>query len=115
MLKGSKTYVAKKLREIVYHPDHNLGRLALYFLRLLQDKMFAKQELKRISHSHCTDLSLQRHLPTLYAIAVTEDKEIAEEAYNYLQKKYRTKSVKLKWHRNMLLETFNWCKDNNAN
>jgi hypothetical protein len=99
------------LKELIYHPGHNSGRLALYFLRLLQDVSFAKQELTRISNSHRTDFSLQRHLPTLYALSVTEDKEVAERAYDYLQNKYKTKSPKLKWHRDILLKTLNWYKD----
>lgn len=108
MLKGSKNSVEGKLRELIFHPDHNLGRLSLYFLRLLQDESFAQKELSRISNSHRTDLSLQRNLPTLYAISSTDNKKIVEKTYNYLIKKFKTKSNKIDWHKNMLFNKLNY-------
>lgn len=53
---------------------------------------------------------MQRTLPCLYAMAATEDKGIAEAAYDYLKKQCKSKSTKLNWHRNTLLHSLGWIK-----
>jgi hypothetical protein len=109
-LHGTKKYVRKKLEEMIYHPDPNLNRLALYYLRLLQDDAFALKEINHMKNGNQSDTSLQRNLSSLYAIAATEHKGIAKVAYYYLKNKYRPVSVKLKWHQGILLKALNWAK-----
>ena len=110
LLRGTKPYVRTKLSELIYHPDLDINRLALYFLRLLQDCQFAQQELARFKKSKHSDLAMQRTLPCLYAMAATKNKSIAEAVYDYLEKQYKSRSVKLNWHRNTLLHSLDWTK-----
>ena len=114
LLRGPKDQVRTRLQELIYHPDPNLSRLALYFLRLLQDSQFAQQELARFKKSTHTDLTMQRSLPCLYAMAATENKGIAEAAHNYVQRQYKSKSVKLSWHRDTLLRSLHWTQNASA-
>ena len=37
LLRGRKHVVRERLNELIYHADHNVNRLALYFLRFIQD------------------------------------------------------------------------------
>ena len=108
LLRSPKTKVRKQLNELIYHPDHNLSLLALYFLRLQQDSQFAQQELSRIRQRKHTDLAMQCALPCLYAMAATEDRCIAESVYNYIQKHFKSRSSKLNWHHNMILNSLRW-------
>ncbi|OGP75294.1 MAG: hypothetical protein A2V86_14105 [Deltaproteobacteria bacterium RBG_16_49_23] len=108
LLRSPKTKVRKQLNELIYHPDHNLSLLALYFLRLQQDSQFAQQELSRIRKGKHTDLAMQSALPCLYAMAATEDTCIAASVYDYIQKHFKSRSSKLNWHRNMLLHSLRW-------
>lgn len=110
LLRGTKPYVRMKLSELIYHPDLNINRLALYFLRLLQDSQFVQQELARFKKSNHSDLTMQRILPCLYAMAATDNKNIAAAVYGYLGKQYKSRSEKLKWHRNTLLNSLDWTK-----
>ncbi|MDO8140180.1 MAG: RNA-directed DNA polymerase [Candidatus Brocadiales bacterium] len=110
LLRGPKTQVCTRLRELIYHPDPDVSRLALYFLRLLQDNQFSLQELTRLMRSKHSDITMQRNLPCLYAMASTENKNIAEAAYDYLEKQYKSKSTKLNWHRDKLLHSLGWIK-----
>lgn len=115
VLRGSKKYVRKKLNTLIYHPDPNLNRLALYYLRLIQDCAFARKEIDRMEKGNQSDISLQRHLPSLYAITATEQKDIAEKAYNYLKNDYQTTSAKLKWHQDVLLGALRWVQKGKTN
>lgn len=110
LLRSPKTKVRKQLKELIYHPDHNLSLLALYFLRLQQDSQFAQQELSRIRQRKRTDLAIQYALPCLYAMAATEERCIATSVYDYLQKDFRTRSGKLNWHRNLLSHSLRWTR-----
>jgi hypothetical protein len=110
LLRSPKTKVRKQLRELIYHPDHNLSLLALYFLRLQQDNPFAQQELSRIRQRKRTDLAMQWALPCLYAMGATEDRTIATSVYDFLYKNFRTRSDKLNWHRHLLLNSLQWTR-----
>lgn len=110
LLRGPKPYVRSRLHGLIYHPDLNINRLVLYFLRLLQDSQFVQQELARFKKSKHSDLTMQRTLPCLYAMAATENKSIAEAVYDYLERQYKSRSVKLNWHRDRLLHSLDWTK-----
>lgn len=114
LLRSPKLHVRKKLDGLIYHPDPSLSHLALYFLRLLQNRQFAQQELSRIRKSEHTDLAMQRTLPCLYAMAATEDRIIGGAAYDYLNKRFTTRSTKLNWHRHRLLNTLLWTRNKQA-
>jgi hypothetical protein len=108
LVRGPKVEVRKKLTHLIYHPDPSLNRLALYFLRLMQDCLFAQQELARVTHGRTSDLAKQRTLCCLYAMAATEHRGIAAPLYDYLHKRYKTRSWKLQWHRDTLLRSLEW-------
>jgi len=108
LVRGPKVEVQKKLMSLIYHPDPNLNRLALYFLRLIQDSSFAQRELSRITHSRTSDLAKQRMLPSLYAMAATDQQAVAGPLYEYLQRNYNTRSPKLLLHRDTLIRLLQW-------
>jgi hypothetical protein len=108
LLRSPKIKVRKQLNELIYHPDQNLSLLALYFLRLQQDRQFAQQELSRIKQRKHTDLSMQYALPCLYAMGASEDRYIATSVSTYIQKSFKSRSNKLNWHRDKLLHTLRW-------
>ena len=108
LLRSPKIKVRKQLNELIYHPDQNLSLLALYFLRLQQDRQFAQQELSRIKQRKHTDLSMQYALPCLYAMGASEDRYIATSVSTYIQKSFKSRSNKLNWHRDILLHTLRW-------
>lgn len=109
-LRGTKKYIRKTLNALIYHPDPNLNRLSLYYLRLIQDKNFALKEIDRMKRGNNSDISLQRRLPSLYALTATEQRDIAVKVYNYLKNNYQTTSAKLKWQRDCMLRELNWVR-----
>lgn len=108
LLRSPKTKARKQLKKLIYHPDQNLSLLALYFLRLQEDSQFAQKELSRIRQRKHSDLAIQSALPCLYSMAATEDRFIATSVYDYVQKNFKSRSAKLNWHRNMLLNSLRW-------
>ena len=98
----------KNLEELIYYADPGVNRLALYFQRLIRDKNFAKQNVARMRKGSKSDYTFQRSLPHLYAVAATEDKEIAREVYRVIKNYPSTKSQKNRWQREMLLERTKW-------
>jgi hypothetical protein len=96
------------MSRLIYHADPAVSRLALYFQRLIRDKQFAKDELSRLRHGSDKDFAFQVSLPRLYALAVTEDREIAAELNAYLAGRPKTRSRKLAWHQKQLLNLCKW-------
>ena len=110
LLRGSKSYVRKRLTELTYHPDPRLSRLALYFLRLGQDKTFVIEELSRMGKGEDSDYKRRCDLPRLYAIAATDEKEVAFKAADYVDSLPATKSAKLNWHCDTLRDLLSWSR-----
>ena len=77
LLRSPKHHVRNRLGELIYDADPSISRLALFFLRFVQDKQFALDEISRMKKGSTTDLAFLFNLPKLYAIAATEEKTIA--------------------------------------
>ena len=111
LLRSQPKNARKVLNELIYHPDSNTSHLALYFLKLSRDKQFASQELSRMARSKQTDFILQRNLPALYALATSEEADIAKQATVYMKEKFKTHSKKLIWHRDKVSNLLNWANE----
>lgn len=110
LLRGPKHHVRSRLRELVYDADAGLSRLALYFLRFIQDRQFAQQDIARMRKGSNTDFTLQRTLPRLYALAATEEPAIATETIEYIESLPTSRSAKLNWHKRTLHELLEWSR-----
>jgi len=110
LLRSPKHHARRRLQELIHHPDHGLSRLALYLTRLNQDEQFAMQELARIKQSYRRDLLLVRNLPSMYAIAVTEHRNLAVSLCDLLRILPKSKSCKVRWHCTQLIYLTSWSK-----
>lgn len=108
LLRSPKHEVRKRIGQLIYHADPGVSRLALHFLRHIQDRPFAERELNRLKSASKTDLAAQRALPVLYAMAATEDKLIGQKVHQHVAQAPATKSEKLRWHWDKLLELTEW-------
>lgn len=108
ILQGSRKHkIRNMLKEISYHPDHGLNRLALYLLRHFTDENYAGKVLSDIRRSN-SDLGRIKTLYQLYAISLTQDKKIAMKCHDYIMKHTKTKSKKLQWHYKNIEENISW-------
>ncbi len=108
LLKAPKHEVRTELGRLIYDADPGVSRLALYFLRLVQDREFVKADLARMRKSSWSDFAFQKALPRYYAIGATSDKAIATDALAVLDEKAQPKSAKMRWHRNALRTLLEW-------
>jgi hypothetical protein len=108
LLRGRKHIVRERLNELIYHADPNVSRLALYFLRFIQDRAFADAELVQMKKGGRTDTAIQFALPRLYALAATEDHKTAKAVLEYLDSLPGTRSKKIQWHREHLRGLVEW-------
>jgi hypothetical protein len=98
------------LNELIYHADPNVSRLALYFLRFIQDRAFADAEIAQMRKGSQTDFAFQCNLPRLYALAATPEanKKTAEATLDYLGSLPSSRSKKAAWHREQLRSRLEW-------
>ena len=108
LLRGRKHVVRNQLNELIYHADPNVSRLALYFLRFIQDRAFADSEIAQMKKGSRTDTAIQFALPRLYALAGTEDRKAAKATLEYLNSLAATRSKKILWHREHLRNLVEW-------
>jgi len=110
LLRGRKHIVRNQLNELIYHADPNVSRLALYFLRFIQDRAFADAEIAQMGKGSQTDFAFQCNLPRLYALAATPErnKKTAEATLNYLDSLPAARSKKIEWHRERLRGLVEW-------
>ncbi len=108
LLRSPKHHVRKRLSELIYDADPEVSRLALYFLRLVQDCEFARQDIARMRHGSNSEFAFQKSLPRLYALAATEEKDIASAVLNVLRGHPVPKSDKLRGHRAALEDRLTW-------
>jgi hypothetical protein len=108
LTRGPKHEVRNRLNKLIYHADPGVSRLALYFHRFIRDKGFANQELARMRNASTTDFAFQAAIPRLYALAATEEKEIAAKVHEYVSALPATRSRKNAWQRDQLLTITEW-------
>jgi len=114
LVRSPKHEVRQWLQKLIYHADPGVSRLALFFLRQLQDREYAERELARLRKGSQSDLAVQRSLATLYAMGATEDRQIATSVHKYAHEMATTKSAKLNWHRDRLLSLTDWATEKAA-
>ena len=108
LLRGKKHIVRERLNDLIYHADHNVNRLALYFLRFIQDRAFADAELLQMKKGGRTDTAMRFALPRLYALTATEDRNTAKATLEYLDSLPASRSKKIEWHREHLRSRVEW-------
>ena len=108
LLRGRKHVVRERLNALIYHADHNVNRLALYFLRFIQDRAFADAQLVQLKKGSRTDTAMQFASPRLYALAATEDRKTAKALLEYLDSLPATRSERIGWHREHLRDLVEW-------
>lgn len=108
LLRGRKHIVRERLNELIYHADHNVNRLALYFLRFIQDRAFADAELTQMKKGSQTDTAMRFALPRLYALGATEDRKTAKATLEYLDSLPASRSKKIEWHGEYLRCLVEW-------
>lgn len=110
LTRSPKHQVRNRMAELIYYPEPELSRLALYYYRFITDKDFVLRELRRIKKGSTSDLAFVRNLSRFYAIAATEDAGSAEALHDLLTSRATSGSAKVRWHINKLLDLTKWCK-----
>ena len=110
LTRSPKHHVRDRMAELIYYPEPELSRLALYYYRFIIDKDFVFRELSRIKKGSPFDLAFVRNLSRFYAIAATENAGSAEALYDLLTSRATSGSAKVTWHINKLLDLTKWCK-----
>ncbi|MHB8954572.1 MAG: reverse transcriptase domain-containing protein [Pirellulaceae bacterium] len=110
LTRSPKDQVRKHLAQLIYHADPGVNRLALYLQRFIRDKEFAYQELARMRKGSKTDFTFQQNMHRLFALSATEENAIAEDTYDFVTGFPVTKSSKIQWLRNSVLELTEWAK-----
>lgn len=108
LVRSPKHEVRKWLRQLIYHADPGVSRLALFFLRYVQDKDYAQRELARFKAGGRSDVAFQRILPMLYALACSEEQDTATALAEFVTSFQSTKCAKLMWHREHLHALTEW-------
>jgi len=108
LLRSPKAHVRERLSELIYHPDHSLSHLAMYFWRILEEDEFGMKEYGRIKAGSQDDWVFTRSLPRLYAIAATNSKEVAKALNQYIERYPKSHSTKVNWHIEHLIKETEW-------
>jgi len=108
LLRSPKTHVRKRISELIYHPDHSLSHLAMYFWRISEEEAFGMEEYRRIKAGSKNDWVFTRSLPRLYAIASTKSEKVAKTLNQYLEDYPVSRSTKIKWHIEHLIKETEW-------
>lgn len=108
LTRSAKHELRNRLDSLIYHADPGVSRLALYFQRFIRDKKFAQGELARLRKGKNDDFGFQRAIPRLYALAATEDKDIAADVHTYVSTNPQIKSRKNCWLQNQLMKRTEW-------
>ena len=102
LVRSPAEHARDRLSRLIYHADPGVSRVALYFLRYTRDKGFAEAELARMKKARMNDYVFQKSLPSLYALAATEDSGVAKETLDYLAGLPKSKSVRINEQRQKL-------------
>jgi len=108
LLRSPKGHARQRMSELIYHPDHNLSHLAMYFWRIFEEEAFGMEEYGRIKAGSKNDWVFTRSLPRLYAIAATNSKEVAKALNQYLEGYPRSHSTKVNWQVEHLVKETKW-------
>ncbi|MGP0630589.1 reverse transcriptase domain-containing protein [Nitrospina sp. 32_T5] len=93
-----------RLNDLIYHADPGTNRLALFFLRFTQDESFVIKELVKMQKGNKNEFAFQRSLPTLYAMVANNKREVALKVREYIESIPKTRSAKINWQINNLME-----------
>lgn len=100
VLRADSTFVRSTFGRLVYHADPRLSRIALSFVRLMNDVDFAKQEIDRLAKGSKSDAAIIRNLPRLYAVASSQHDSIRVLAGPIINILGSSRSAKVGWHAN---------------
>jgi len=93
-------YAERRLRQLIYHPDVSISRMALYFLRLAMDSEYAQTETQSLAKGNHSVFSFQKNLHRFYAMTMCNYRNILALLRECLDKYEKIeKSKKLLWHR----------------
>jgi len=98
VLRAEARFVRRTFEKLMFHPDPRLSRIALYFIRLMKDAAFAKQESERLTAGSHTDKAILHNLSRLYAMTSSESDEVRELVQGHIKSLNRSRSEKIRWH-----------------
>jgi hypothetical protein len=104
----SVQFVRVTSHQLVYHPDPQIGRVAMYWTRHLDDKSFALATLGRLKKGRITSENFIRQVPTLWLLRACADVDVVTTLREHVASFSKTRSGKVRWHMDALLTATKW-------
>jgi len=98
IVRGSVEWVRKQVRTLVYHPDPDVSRVAMYWNRHLEDGQVASQALAGLFTTDRNDRTFMRRLQMLYLLRCHADQAVGSRLLEYVREFSRSKKPIVKWH-----------------
>jgi hypothetical protein len=102
--------VRATLKRLIYHADVAVSRLAQFWHRHIEDKVFALQQLARLAAGQRSDTSFIYSIPVLYVLRCNPDQLVVKSLREHLKSHSKTKSSKILWHIDTLLALTEWAE-----
>lgn len=108
LVRSPKDKLKKRLNDLIYHADPGINRLALFFLRFIQDKEFARKEISKMNKGNKSDYTFQKSLPKIYAMTTNGENDVGIELKRFINSYPKTNSARINWQRRTLLQRLEW-------
>lgn len=97
-MRGSVEWVRTKVRTLVYHPDPDVSRVAMYWNRHLEDGQVANQALAGLFTKDRTERTFMRRLQMVYLLRCHPNLAVGSRVLDYVRAFSRSRKPVIKWH-----------------
>jgi hypothetical protein len=99
IVRGSVNWVRNQVKTLVYHPDPEVSRVAMYWNRHLEeDGQVANQALAGLFTKDRNDRTFMRRLQIVYLLRCHTEQAVGSRVLEYVKEFSRSKKPIIKWH-----------------
>lgn len=101
-------HVRDTIEKLIFDPDPGIARLSIFWNRYINEKQAAMDDINRYRKSKINDRMFVWQIPKLWLFRCCQHKDILNALRGYLQMYGKSKSKKVHWHINRLMEDTEW-------
>jgi hypothetical protein len=98
IVRGSVEWVRRQVDALVYHPDPDVARIAMYWNRHLCDKGTANSALAGLFTKDRNERTFMRRLPMLYLLRCNKEPIVGARVLEYVREFSKLNKPIIRWH-----------------